>query len=140
MEAHIKDADRWLRQSEADIKSSEWCLEGGFFSQSCFLAQQSAAKALRAYLYLKSEDTKETRSVVELLVRAITYDETFKEHVENAGRIDLYYKTARFPDAIPGGIPSEVISDRDAMEAIKVAGDIIKLVEDNRKNYMPDTM
>ena len=140
MEAQYKEADRWLRQAESDLKASDWNLEGGFSAQACFLAQQAAAKGLRAYLYLNGEDPRETRSVVDLLVRAITYEERFKEFVEASGRLDLYYKTSRFPDAIPGGIPSEVLTGRDAREAVRVAGDLLGIVEEKRKDYLPETI
>lgn len=136
----MKESERWLRQSEYDLKVSQWNLEGGFFAPACFWAQQASAKALRAFLFFKKEDARETRSVVELLERAITYGEGFKEFVEGAGRLDIYYKTSRFPDAIPGGIPAEVITARDAREAIKTAADIVRAVEETRKEYLPETL
>jgi HEPN domain-containing protein len=140
MEVLAKESARWLRQAEYDLKAADWNLEGGFFAPACFLAQQGAAKALRAYLFLKKEDTHETRSVVELLERAVSYEESFKEHIAPSGRLDIYYKTSRFPDSIPGGVPSEVIIERDAREAIVVAADIIRTVELARKEYMPETI
>ncbi len=140
MEVLAKESSRWLRQAEYDLKAADWNLEGGFFAPACFLAQQGAAKALRAYLFLKKEDTHETKSVVELLERAVTYEETFKEFIGPSGRLDIHYKTSRFPDSLPGGIPSEVIIERDAREAIVVAGDIIRAVEVAKKDYMPETI
>lgn len=140
METNLKESDRWYRQAEYDFKVAEWNVEGGFFAPACFWAQQAAAKALRAFLYINNESGRETRSVVELLDRAISYEEGFKDFVEASGRIDLYYKTSRFPDAIPGGIPAEVLIERDAKEAIKVAGDIINVVAEKKKNHQPDTL
>ncbi len=139
MELLSRESDRWLRQSEYDIKVADYNLEGGYFAVACFYAQQSAAKALRAFLFLNKEDAVLTRSVVDLLDRAITYEEDFKDLVEGCGRLDLYYKTARFPDAIPGGIPAEIISNKDAREAVRVAGDVLKIVEDKRKLHVPET-
>lgn len=140
MEVHIKEAARWLRQAEYDLKSADWSQQGGFFSSACFLAQQAAAKALRSYLFNQSEDAHETRSVADLIDRAITYDEEFKVAAVNSARMDLYYKTARFPDAIPGGIPAEVITERDSKEAINCAGVLIELVEKKRKSFIPETL
>lgn len=138
MEVHLKESERWLRQAEYDLKAAEWNLDGGFHAPACFWAQQSAAKALRAFLFIMKEDARETRSVVELLDRAITYEEGFKEFVGSSGRLDLYYKTTRFPDSIPGGIPAEVITERDAREAIKLASDILVITERKRKDNLPD--
>ena len=138
MAIYAKEADRWLRQAEYDLKASQWCQQGGFHGPACFWAQQAAAKALRAFLFINAEDTHETRSVVELLDRAMTYEEEFRSLVSGAGSLDLYYKTSRFPDAIPGGIPAEVIGVKDSQDAIRQAADILAVVEKKRKGYLPD--
>ncbi len=140
MEILAKEADRWLRQAEYDFKAAEWTLQGEFFAQCCFWAQQAAAKALRGYLFLHKEDAIATRSVADLLDRVMTYEEGFKVFVGNTTSLDLYYKAARFPDALPGGIPSEVISSKDAIDAIKQASEIIEMVEMKRKDYLPETL
>lgn len=140
MEIHAREADRWLRQAEADLEATKWNLEGAHHAPACFWAQQSAAKALRAFLFLHSEDARETRSVADLLDRAITYDERFKDLVAAVSRLDIYYKTARFPDALPGGIPAEVMTERDAKEALNYASNILEVVEEARKSYLPETL
>lgn len=140
MSVLAKEADRWLRQAESDLKCAEWNQQGGFFAPACFWAQQSAAKALRALLFFNGEDAGETRSVVDLLDRAITYEEEFRGFVGSSTSLDIYYKTSRFPDAIPGGIPSEVLSEKDSMDAIKQAADILSLVEKKRKYRAPEPL
>lgn len=140
MEMLFKEADRWLRQSEYDLRVAEWNQQGGFHSAACFWAQQSAAKSLRAFLFFNSEDARETRSVVDLLDRAITYEEGFKRFVGSSTSLDIYYKTSRFPDALPGGIPAEVITLKDSSDAIRQAADIIAVVEKKRKDYLPETL
>lgn len=140
MELLTKEADRWLRQGEYDFKVAEWNQQGGFFAPACFWAQQAAAKSLRAFLYMNREDARETRSVVDLLDRAITYAEEFRNFVGVSTSLDIYYKTSRFPDALPGGIPAEVISEKDSRDAIKQAGEILAVVERKRKSYLPDTL
>lgn len=140
MDIFWKEAERWLRQAEYDLKAAEWCQQGGFFAPATFWAQQSAAKALRAFLFLNKEDARETRSVVDLLDRALVYEEGFKSFVSSSRRLDIYYKTSRFPDALPGGVPAEVISDKDAVEAIRQAADILEIIEKRRKGYLPETL
>lgn len=135
-----KEADRWLRQAEYDLKVSEWNQQGGFYAPACFWAQQSAAKSLRAFLFFNSEDARETRSVTDLLDRAITYEEGFRRFIGSSTSLDLYYKTSRFPDAIPGGIPAEVITEKDSRDSIKQASEILSLVEKKRKSFLPETM
>ncbi|MFQ5465114.1 MAG: HEPN domain-containing protein [Thermodesulfobacteriota bacterium] len=141
MEIYYKEADRWLRQAEYDLKAADWNREGGFFAPACFWAQQSAAKALRSFLFINSEDARESRSVSDLLDRALTYEEEFKSIVNSSStNLDIYYKTSRFPDALPGGIPAEVITEREAKEAITKASEILSIVEKKRKGFLPETM
>jgi len=129
MEGLAKEADRWFRQAENDLKAAEWNQQGGFYAHACFWAQQSTAKALRAFLFMNKEDAKETRSVSELLERCLTYDEDFKAVVEYGS-----------PDSLPGGIPAELLSSKDSREAIKAASDALALVEEKRKEYVPEKM
>lgn len=140
MEGLAKEADRWFRQAENDLKSAEWSQQGGFYAHACFWAQQGAAKVLRAFLFMQKEDARETRSVSELLERCLTYDEDFKAIVESGSRLDIYYKTSRYPDSLPGGIPAEIISAKDSKEAIKISSDIFVIVEEKRKAYIPEIM
>lgn len=140
MQGLAKEADRWFRQAENDLRAAEWSQKGGFYAQACFWAQQSAAKMLRAFLFMNKEDARETRSASELLERCLTYDEDFKAMVEHGSRLDIYYKTSRYPDTLPGSIPAELISLRDSKEALKIASDIFALVEEKRKGYVPEVM
>ena len=140
MELALKEAERWLRQAEYDLRAAQWSQQGGFFAPACFMAQQAAAKSLRSFLLFNREDARETRSVVDLLDRAITYEEEFRTFVGSSTSLDIYYKTSRFPDALPGGIPAEVITERDSVDAVKQAADIIAVVEKKRKGYLPDTL
>ena len=140
MDPFLKEAERWLRQAEYDLRAAEGNQQGGFHAQATFFAQQSAAKSLRSFLFLNKEDARETRSVVELLDRVITYEEEFRDFVGSSRSLDIYYKTSRFPDAIPGGIPAEIISQKESVEAIRQAADIIAIVEKKRKAYLPESL
>jgi HEPN domain-containing protein len=140
MEGFAREAERWLRQAEYDLKAAEWAEQGGFHAPACFWSQQAAAKGLRAFLFLKGEDARETRSVVDLLDRAISYEEDFKGFVGSSTSLDIYYKTSRFPDALPGGIPAEVITGKDSRDAIRQASDVLAVVERKRKAHLPETI
>ena len=58
--------------------------------------------------------------------------------VAGCARLDIYYKTSRFPDAIPGSTPAEVIRERDSKESINCASEIILLVEEKMKGFLPE--
>ena len=50
----MAEAERWLFHAERDLGFGKLALEiGGFYAQVCFMAQQSAEKALKALLYLR---------------------------------------------------------------------------------------
>ncbi len=44
------EASRWFRQSELDLEDADFNRSGGRYHLAYFLAQQSAEKALKAYL------------------------------------------------------------------------------------------
>lgn len=137
MKGLSKEAERWLRQAQYDLKVAEWCLEGGYHFSVCFWSQQGASKALRAFLYMEGEDQTYRLSVAELLDRCIVYSEDFKPLSEKAGRLDLYYKTSRYPDILPGGVPAEIIGEKDSKEALQIAFDLLRLVEAKHKEHIP---
>ena len=47
---------RWLEQAEADRKGGQLLLEGGSDHLACFIAQQVAEEALKAFLYAQGEE------------------------------------------------------------------------------------
>ncbi|WP_235603323.1 HEPN domain-containing protein [Thermoanaerobacter sp. YS13] len=46
------------------------------------------------------------------------------------GSLDKYYIPTRYPNGLPGGIPSEAFIEEDAISAINKATKIIKFVEE----------
>ncbi|MHA1372166.1 MAG: HEPN domain-containing protein, partial [Promethearchaeota archaeon] len=47
---------RWLKQAEADRKGAQLLFDGGSYHLACFVGQQIAEKALKAYLYAQGEE------------------------------------------------------------------------------------
>lgn len=50
-----READRWWRQASADLAFLPVARDAGKFDTCCFLAQQTAEKALKAYLFAQGE-------------------------------------------------------------------------------------
>jgi HEPN domain-containing protein len=46
-----QEAARWLRQAESDLQILDWIRQAGKADTCCFLAQQAAEKALKAFLF-----------------------------------------------------------------------------------------
>lgn len=111
----------WLAQAEDDLC---WCADtcaAGRWSQACFVAQQTAEKAMKALAIKRGYTTIRSHSVKELAQALQINDE-----IETmARRLDLYYISARYPDAFPSGAPFEFFSEEQAREALDFAGRIV---------------
>lgn len=125
----VVEGRRWLLQGEQDLNDAEFNLSGKRYNVACFLAQQSAEKALKAYLFSKGAEEVWGHSVAELCKDAQTFDHTFIELNQKAGPLDKYYIPTRYPNALPGGIPSEAFDEDDAKRAILLAKEVIDFVK-----------
>lgn len=115
------EANRWLRQAENDLGFARLGLREGFYSQVCFLAQQSAEKTVKAIGYLLGERTILGHSVAVLADR---YSERLPELAElrdDAGILDQYYIPTRYPNGLPGGFPFMAFTEEQATEAVAAA-------------------
>lgn len=119
---------RWMNQAERDIDDARFNLSGGRYNVACFLAQQAAEKALKAYLLSRNVDDVWGHSITELCDDATKFDDRFRELRKTASLLDKYYIPTRHPDALPGGIPSEAFDENDAQRAIELANTVINFV------------
>ena len=123
-----EEGRRWLRQAEQDLDDARYNLEGGRYHLTCFLAQQSAEKALKAFLYARGEELVWGHSVTELCKSAASLDEELEELRRMAATLDKYYIPTRYPNGLPGGIPAEAFEKRDADRAIEITGEVLTVV------------
>ena len=110
-----------LRQAENDLDWAHHSLSGGFFSQTCFIGQQAAEKALKAFCYSKGYDLVKSHSLFQI-VRSLDEDGDLEV---NAKELDLYYISGRYPDAFPAGAPFELITKAQATRALAAAEAIV---------------
>ncbi len=123
-----KEYRRWLKQAEIDLDDARYSAEGGRYNLACFLCQQAAEKALKAYLYLQGNQLVWGHSVAELADDASGADAGFEGLKETGSFLDRLYIPTRYPNGLPGGIPSEAFNDKDAQEAIQAAKAVIDAV------------
>ena len=114
----------WLRQAENDLEWVHHSFSGGFFSQTCFIAQQAAEKALKALCFRRGFDVVKTHSLFPI-VRSLEED---GELEQNARELDLYYIAGRYPDAFPSGAPFEVLTRDQARQALGAAEAVVAQV------------
>jgi len=123
-----KEYGRWMKQAELDLGDAEYSERGGRYHLACFLSQQAAEKALKAYLYLQGNEVVWGHSVAELIDDSSESDEAFSLLREKGAFLDRLYIPTRYPNGLPGGIPSESFSEKDAVEAMEAAKEIIATV------------
>lgn len=123
------EAFRWLAQAEEEFNDAKLLTEMGRFYLSLFLCQQSAEKALKAYIYVFEEEPIFTHSVSVLLKMASEIDPEFSV-LKDAKRLDDYYIPTRYPNTLPGEIPAKYYDDKlEAERALRLASDVIELVK-----------
>ncbi len=127
---------RWLEQAEADRRGAQLLFDGASYHLTCFIAQQAAEKALKAYLYAQGEELVIGHSVEALARWAAEYDSDFEELREEVAPLDGFYIPTRYPNSLPDSIPARVYTRAVADEALRMADQVLdvarrKLRQDN---------
>jgi len=125
-----REAKRWLRQAEEDLKYARllFAVEGWYMV--CFLAHQVTEKALKAFLYSHGEVRVIGHSVLKLLERATQYDAALKVLRKNAKPLEGYYVEARYPNTLSEEyIPADFFEREEATSALAAAEKVLSLVK-----------
>ncbi|OPY28854.1 MAG: HEPN domain protein [Methanocella sp. PtaU1.Bin125] len=126
-----EEALRWFTQAKDEFEDADELRKRGRFYLALFHFQQATEKALKAYLYLRAESIEvfRTHSVGDLVEMALEVDRDFKK-IAAAKKLDKYYILTRYPNGLPGGVPSRYFDDPgEAEEAMLLARNVVKLVE-----------
>lgn len=119
---------RWLEQSQADLHGAKVLFENNIYHLVCFIAQQTAEKAIKAFLYAQGEKIVTGHSVTSLTTWAEQFDMGFSALRDEIAILDGYYIPARYPNGIPDSIPAKVYTKKPAEEALRLAGKAIEFV------------
>ena len=119
------EATRWILQAENDLAFAQLGLREGYYSQACFLSQQSAEKALKSVAYGRGDRFVIGHSLQELLNGLVSTHRDLESLREAVCRLDQYYVATRYPDALPGGLPFETYTRSQAEEAVEMASEIV---------------
>jgi HEPN domain-containing protein len=118
---------RWLRQAEYDLGEAEKLFGIQDYAYTCFFAEQSAQKSLKAFLINKGKRFINIHSVGELSKEASIINNLFSPLIDLGKKLDRHYLSARYPDALPPpAIPSESYVKDEAEEAIAIARKIFE--------------
>ncbi len=126
-----EEAMRWFTHAKDEFIDADELRKRGRFYLALFHFQQSVDKAIKAFLYLnvKSIEVFYTHSINDLLKIAIDIDTEFNK-VVSVKKLDQYYIPTRYPNGLPGGIPSRYYDDpKEAEDAMLLAKKAIELIE-----------
>jgi HEPN domain-containing protein len=119
---------RWLRQAQEDLRWCSHLADQGAYHLACFLAQQVAEKALKAFLYAQGQEIVLGHSVERLCSAAAAYEPEFQERARSWTILDGYYIPTRYPNGLPDGIPADVYTRHAAVDAVAQAQDAVAFV------------
>jgi HEPN domain-containing protein len=122
------EGQRWLDQAQVDLKWARHLAEQGAGYLTCFLCQQVAEKALKAFLYAQGEEMVIGHSVRQLAERVGTYNPRLASAQAAWGSLDGYYIPTRYPNGLPGDIPARVYDSQAAQGALALADQVVNAV------------
>ena len=121
---------RWLEQAEADRRGAQLLFDGASYHLACFVAQQVAEKAIKAFLYAQGEEIVIGHSVEALSRWAAEYDADFETLREATAPLDGYYIPTRYPNGLPDSIPARVYTRASGQDTLRMADLVLRAVRD----------
>jgi HEPN domain-containing protein len=122
----LDEGRRWLEQAEVDLGWARHLSEQGAHHLACFLAQQVAGKALKAFLYSRGAEVVLGHSVERLCAEASRAEPLFKEGCSRWSALDGFYVPTRYPNSLPDSIPAKVFTRSAADQAVGHAHEVVE--------------
>jgi HEPN domain-containing protein len=123
-------SDRWLdwmHQADADLEHARVALDSRHYEWACFAAQQGAEKAVKAVHLARGEEAW-GHSVTELLeALAGSVAEIDQSLLDRARSLDKVYVTARYPNGLPAGAPTDFFTRSEAERSIADAEAVLAI-------------
>jgi HEPN domain-containing protein len=120
---------RWLEQAGADRRGAQLLFDGGSYHLACFVGQQVAEKAIKAFIYTQGEEFVIGHSVEVLCQWAAQFDADFERLRETVAPLDGYYIPTRYPNSLPDSIPARIYTRTVAEEVLRLADQVLDLVQ-----------
>lgn len=120
-----QNAERWIKEAENTLRQARHSCRENSYNLACFLAEQTSQKSLKAVLYLDGARFINIHSIAELIKEISKKRPEFLEFFNQGAKLDNYYLSSRYPDAVPEpAIPSEIYIKDQAEEAVDIAKNI----------------
>jgi HEPN domain-containing protein len=121
------DAAAWIKFASYDLKTARWELKGKIFTSACYSSQQSAEKALKAFILAKNKVVPKVHSLDRLLSELKNIGVRVSQIEKAAQELDKYYISTRYPGQYGG--PEGMYDEKDAGSAINSAERILEFVQ-----------
>ena len=119
----------WMRQAKRDLQQAGILLESDGYEWCCFVAQQSAEKAVKA-VFQKLGANAWGHSVNLLLSSLPEPVRPAVDLIDKAKELDKHYIASRYPNSYPSGAPFQYYTRLEAERSIQYAKEIISFCED----------
>lgn len=118
-------AKMWITQAEEDLLWAKASLKERILRGACFAAQQSAEKALKAFLLSKNMISPKIHDLVTLNQQCFNIEPRFKDLEEACNLLSPYYISSRYPDVVQ----FEEYSENKTKDAVDQAIKIVDFVK-----------
>ena len=125
MADYLAEGARRLRQAEQDLEDARFLKEGGRHNLACFMGQQAAEKAIKAYLYHKRVEDVWGHSLLDLCEDAKLFDMMFDTMKSEARQLDKYHYITRYPEFLPSGTSSDAFDEIDSERSIELSAQVV---------------
>jgi len=95
-DAHYHEIQQWLLKSQRDLEAAKVLFEHGLFDVVVYHCQQSAEKALKAYLVHQEVILQKTHNLVVLLESCLAFDINFEILRDSAEILTPYATEFRY--------------------------------------------
>lgn len=118
----------WLDQARGNLGHAKRSLQVGDYAWACFAAQQAAEMAVKG-LHMRLGQTAWGHSVLDLLAALPAGSRPDQGFLERVKILDQHYIPPRYPHAHPAGPAHRHYNDKEAEEAIALAGEVLAYCE-----------
>lgn len=121
---------KWLYFAKEDLDVARITLREQIFNQVCFHSHQCVEKCLKAVLRNNNQAPPKIHILIDLLRSCITFNPLLTSFELACKSLDRYYIPVRYPDALPGSLPSGLPDKANAEEAFEMATKIFDFVKE----------
>jgi HEPN domain-containing protein len=121
-------AANWRAQARHDLEDAELAAAASRHALACFLCHQAAEKIVTAYLLSRGAEQVWGHALADLCEDALAFDPSFDFVKSVAVLLDKHYLGARYPSALPGGVPAAAYGVGDSRQALEIAREVLRFV------------